>query len=252
MKIGLVLSGGGARGIAHIGVIKALEEMGVTFSILSGTSAGSIVGALYAYGYSPDQIVGFISETRLLKTVRPAWTVKGILNLDGLRQVLLKHIPENSFEALKLPLYIAATELQRARAEYFSQGELIPAILASCCVPIIFDPVAFNGGIYVDGGILDNLPVKPIKDKCDFIIGSHCNFLGSNFDPRNIKLIAERSALMAISGNTVDSKLLCDVLIEPPDLAKVSGSDLSKIKEVFEIGYQYTKENYKKEAFVKS
>jgi NTE family protein len=251
MRIGMVLSGGGARGIAHIGVIKALEEIGLRFSVISGTSAGSIVGALYAYGYSPDQIFGFVNEARFFRTVRPAWTIKGILSLDGLRQVLLRHMPENSFEALKIPLFVAATELRHARTNYFSQGELIPAILASCCVPIIFDPVALNGGVYVDGGVLDNLPAKPIKDHCDFAIGSHCNFLGSDFDPRNIKLIAERSALMAISSNTVESKLLCDVLIEPPDLGKVSGSDLTKAKEIFEIGYRYTKENFKKETFIR-
>lgn len=251
MKIGLVLSGGGVRGVAHIGVIKALEEIGLKFDVLSGTSAGSIVGALYAYGYTPDQIFEFIITTKFFRSVRPAWAWTGILSVHGLRDVLLRHIPENSFEALKHPLHIAATEIREGRIHYFSQGELIPAILASCCVPAIFDPYLFNGGAYVDGGILNNLPVQPLRDQCDFVVASHCNHIGPNFDLKNIKVIIERSLLMAISGNTVASKRMCDVLIEPTDLGKISGFELSRAKELFEIGYKYTKDNFTKESFTK-
>src|SRR5688572_15813507 len=110
MKTGLVLSGGGIRGVAHIGVIKALEELGLTFDMISGTSAGSIVGALYASGYRPQEIYEIIAKTRLFKFMRPAWAWTGILTLSGLRNVLLEFIPENNFQALKKPLYIAATE----------------------------------------------------------------------------------------------------------------------------------------------
>jgi NTE family protein len=88
MKLGLVLSGGGARGVAHIGVLKAIEEMGVKFSMVSGTSAGSIVGALYAYGYPPDEIFKIIKSMSIFKSVRPAWTWAGLLRMDGLKIVL--------------------------------------------------------------------------------------------------------------------------------------------------------------------
>jgi NTE family protein len=249
MKTGLVLSGGGARGISHLGVIKALEEFNVKIDCLSGTSAGSITGALYSYGYKPDEIVKMISATSFARTLKLAWTWTGLLKLDGLRNIILKYIPENSFDALKIPMTFAATEIRKGRIEYFSRGELVPAILASCCVPAVFEPVAIDGGMYVDGGILDNLPVKGIQGQCDFIIGSHCNFIRSEVDLKNFRTVIERSLLMAISGNTSVSKTLCHLLIEPPDLGKYSGFDLSKAQEIFEIGYRYTRENFTPDQF---
>ena len=101
----------------------------------------------------------------------------------------------------------------------------------------------------MDGGILDNLPVKAIYDKCDFIVGSHCNFITSEFDLRNFRTVIERSLLMAINGNTMVSKTLCNVLIEPPDVGKYSGFDLTKAREIFDIGYEYTKRNFTRDQF---
>lgn len=251
MKTGLVLSGGGARGICHLGVIKALEEFNVKIDYISGTSAGSITGCLYSYGYKPEEVLEIITTASITKTVKLAWTWMGLLSLDGLRHLLIKHIPENTFEALKIPVTIAATEIRKGKIEYFTQGELIPAILASCCIPAVFNPVQYNGGLYVDGGVLDNLPVKAIHDKCDFIIGSHCNFIRSDVDLKNLRSVVERSLLMAINGNTTTSKTLCNVLIEPPDIGKFSGFDLGKAKEIFDIGYHYTKENFTADQFLR-
>jgi NTE family protein len=244
MKTGLVLSGGGARGICHLGVIKALEEFGITIDYISGTSAGTITGCLYSYGYKPDEILQMISSASFVKTLKLAWAWTGLLSLDGLRDLLLKFIPENSFDALKIPVTIAATEIRKGKIDYFTQGELIPAILASSCIPVVFNPIQYNGGLYVDGGILDNLPVKGIHDKCDFIIGSHCNFILSDVDLKNFRTVIERSLLMAISGNTTVSKTLCHALIEPPDVGKYSGFDLSKAREIFDVGYIYTRNNF--------
>lgn len=249
MKTGLVLSGGGARGICHLGVLKALEEFEVKIDFISGTSAGSITGCLYSYGYKPDEILTMITSASFARSIKLAWTWMGLLSLDGLQNLLLKHIPENSFNVLKIPVTIAATEIKKGKIEYFTQGELIPAILASCCVPAVFNPVQYNGGLYVDGGVLDNLPVKAIHSQCDFIIGSHCNFISSDVDLKNFRTVIERSLLMAINGNTTVSKTLCNILIEPPGVGKYSGFDLSKAKEIFEIGYQYTKENFSADQF---
>ncbi|HEX5172210.1 MAG TPA: patatin-like phospholipase family protein [Cyclobacteriaceae bacterium] len=244
MKIGLVLSGGGARGLMHLGVIKALEEMGVKFSHISGTSAGSIIGALYAYGYPVDEVFKQIS-TGYFRAVRPAWALSGLLSLQGLRLELLRYMPENSFDALKISLTAAATDLVNGQVKYFDEGELIPAVLASSCVPAVFNPVTVNGVMYVDGGIQDNLPVKPIKDKCDFIIASHCNPIDDHFDRMNIKAIIERSLLIAINGNTTFSKRMCNVLIEPPGIAKFGGFEIGKGKQMLEIGYEFTMKNFK-------
>jgi NTE family protein len=244
MKIGLVLSGGGARGLCHLGVTKALEEAGVKFDFMSGTSAGAVIACFYSYGYKPDEILNIIEGTSLLKSLRPAWTLKGLLKLDNLRALILKYLPENTFESLKIPVTVAATDIKKGKIEYFAQGELVDALLSSCCVPAVFNPITFRGSLYVDGGILDNLPVKAIRDKCDRIIGSHCNFITSEFDVKNIRSVVERSLLMAIHGNTMQNKALCNVLIEPPDAGKFSGFDLGKARELFNIGYAYTKQNF--------
>jgi NTE family protein len=249
MKIGLVLSGGGARGISHIGVLKGLEEIGVRPEVIAGTSAGSIVGSLYAYGYTPDQIITEVLAAKLFRSMRPAWTWTGLLSLEALASSLIKLIPENDFSALKIPMTIAATEIRRGKPDYFSNGELIPAIMASCCIPAVFNPIQLNGGLYVDGGLMDNLPAKSIRDKCDLLIGSHCNYISSEFDVKNFRSVIERSLLIAINGNTMVSKSLCDILIEPPDVGSFSGMDLGRARDLFEAGYKFVIDNFSREDF---
>ena len=246
MKIGIALSGGGARGISHLGVLKALDEFGVHLDYISGTSTGALVGALYSYGLSPEKILELIINTRFFSSLRPAWTWTGLVNMDGLRELILKLIPENNFDALKIPLTIAATNLTKGKAEYFTAGQLIPAVLASCCVPVLFNPVQVNGEVYVDGGVTDNLPSKSIRDKCDLLIGSHCNYVSNEFDVKNFRSVIERSLLMAISGNTTVSKELCDILIEPPGLANISVFDVKNAELLFDIGYEFVIKNYTK------
>jgi len=185
MKLGIVLSGGGARGISHLGVLKALEEYKVKFDCISGASVGALIGAFYSQGYSPEEILNDILTSRFYRSVRPAWRWTGLLSMEGLRDFLLKYLPHNEFESLKIPLVVAATDISHGKTAYFSSGELIPRLLASCCVPAVFSPVQLNGALYVDGGIMDNLPAKPIRQECDFLIGVHCNFLSDEFDARN-------------------------------------------------------------------
>lgn len=249
MKIGLALSGGGARGIAHIGVLKALDGMGINISLLSGTSAGSIVGALYAYGYSPDKIFDIIKNVSIFRSVRPAWTWSGLLTMDGLKELLFHALPENDFKALKIPLRIAATEISKGEVHYFDQGELVPAIVSSCSIPAVFNPVHYNGGTFVDGGLCDNLPSRAMVGSCDFVIGSHCNPISNNFDARNLKVVIERSLLMAINGNTRQSKALCNVVIEPKKLDQFSSFEMARAKEIFDIGYEFTRENFTRKDF---
>lgn len=252
MKRGLVLSGGGARGIAHIGILKALDEMKITFDFISGTSAGSIIGALYAAGHKPDHIFELVKNLSIFKSVRPAFAWTGLLTLDGLKELLLKNIPENKFESLKIPLTVAATDLRNGRLHYFTSGELSTAIVASSSIPAIFNPVQLNGNLYVDGGLLDNLPVRPIRQQCDFIVGCHCNHVSPDFDVTNLKLVVERSLLIAIQANTEISRNLCDLFIEPPRMDRFSSLDLSKAQEIFEFGYRFTKQNFMPHHFEKS
>jgi NTE family protein len=249
MKIGLVLSGGGARGVAHVGVIQALEELGLTFSCVSGTSAGSIVGALYAYGYKPQEMLEIVKHVSIFKAIRPSWTRAGLLTMDGLKDLLLQYMPEDDFKALKIPLTIAATEIREGAVHYFTDGELVPAVMASCSIPALFSPVNYRGGLYVDGGVLDNLPSKPLKPSCDFLVGSDCNHITGDFDAKNIKVVLERTILMAIGANTLSGKALCDVLVEPTGLGHYGAFEIAKAHEIYEFAYRYTKENITKNQF---
>jgi NTE family protein len=245
MKIGLVLSGGGAKGMAHLGIIKALEEFGLKFSAISGTSAGAIAGAFYCSGYKPDEILDIIVSMGFLKSIRPAWAWTGLLRMDGFKDVMEKYIVKRNFEDLKIPLIVSATEIRHGKIVYFDTGELIPAVIASSSIPALFDPAILDGNVFVDGGIMDNLPVRPLVGRCDLIVGSHSNPVEQRFDIKNVKEVTERSLLIAINVNTSHSKALCNLVIEPPELAKFSTFDLAKGKEIFEIGYQYTKKNFK-------
>lgn len=249
MRVGLVLSGGGARGIAHLGAIKALEEWGVRFESISGTSVGAILGALYANGMTPDEILEVILQTNIYRSLRPAWTLKGLLRPDSIRVLLEKHIAHNNFSALKRKLVVVATDLESGKATYFSKGELIPALLASSCVPGMFNPVQIDGKTYVDGGIVDNLPAAILRSESDFVIGLHCNPVVEVPAVNNFKSVIERTLLLAINGNAVPSKALCDVVIEPPDLGRISTFELAKARQLVEIGYKFTKQHFKAQDF---
>ena len=144
-KIGIVLSGGGARGIAHLGVLKALEESGVFPQYISGTSAGSIVGAIYAAGYSPEQIRALMKETTFLRSLSFGWGKQGILNANSIQSVLLKHIHGMQFSDLKKKLWICATNMSDGVCEFFEAGDITEAVLASCAIPIVFTPTRKNG-----------------------------------------------------------------------------------------------------------
>ena len=239
MKIGLSLSGGGARGIGHIGVLKALEEIGIKPHVISGASSGSIVGALYASGLGPDEILAQIIKSKFLTYFRPAFS-NGFINMGHLEKLYLDYFPKNSFESLNIPLIVNATDLNRGRTVYFSSGPLIGPLLASCCIPVMFAPVQFDGYTLVDAGILNNLPVEPLLERCDFIIGVHANPYNSSQALNSIKSVMERSLLLAIHTNVNERIKYCDIFIEPTHLNKFTSFDVGKAKEIFEIGYEYT------------
>lgn len=236
--IGIALSGGGVRGVAHLGVLKALNEAGIYPHHVAGTSAGAIAGTLYCSGYSPDAIFDLIVKTNFFKFLRPAISWKGILKMEVIEPLYGQYIQANDFSELKIPLTIAATNLSKGRIAYFSEGEIIRPLMASTCIPGIFDPITINQSLYVDGGVLNNMPVDPLEEKCDVIIGVNCNHLPEVQDVPNMKKLIERSVIMAMNCNVYNRKPRCDFFIEPPGLAHFGVFDMKKAKEIFDAGYQ--------------
>lgn len=236
--VGLALSGGGARGIAHLGVLKAFDEQGITVSALSGTSAGAIAGSLYANGYPPDEILEIIIKTNFFRLIRPAISKTGILKISSAESVFRKYLPHDSFDKLQIPFFAAATHLRRGETVIFHDGSLIKAIMASSCIPVIFDPVLIEGEYYVDGGVLNNLPAEPLQAVSDLIIGVNTNKVSKDYEPGNVRDLLERILLMAINYNAYDRKKYCHHLIEPSEIYRHSAFDIQHAKTIFKMGYE--------------
>ena len=162
-RTGVVLSGGGARGYAHAGVLKAMEEMDLKPDIISGVSAGAIVGAMYADGNSPDEMFRvFQEEEHFYKFVKLTIPKRGLLRAEGLEEKLRSILKAKKLEDLQIRLIIAAANLNLARVDYFDSGDIIPRVMASSAIPILFNPVEIEGATYINGGMLDNMPVDPL------------------------------------------------------------------------------------------
>lgn len=236
-RTGLVLSGGGARGFAHLGVIKALNDYGIFPDIISGTSAGALVGVLYADGFDPETILKIMNSSSRLNYVRPTVPRAGLLQISGIEKILIENLKARTFEDLKIPLYVAATDLNHGTAVYFSSGELLKPVIASASIPVLFNPVVIDKVHYVDGGVLDNIPIKPIEDKCTFIIGSYVNPVGYEENVTSLVQIAERSFMLNMAKEVTAKQKKFDLFIAPPELKNYKILDPEKAIEVFEIGY---------------
>jgi NTE family protein len=239
--IGLVLSGGGARGFAHLGVLKALNDAGIYPDVIAGTSAGALVGVLYADGYTPDEILKMMNASSSLHYVRPTVPREGLLQISGIERILIENLRAKKFEDLKIPLFVTATDLNNGVAEYFSSGELLRPVIASASIPVLFKPVIINKIHYVDGGVLDNMPIKPIEGQCDFTIGSFVNPTGYEKTVTSLIQIAERTFMLNMSKDLDHKAKKFDVFIAPHELKNYKILDPEKAIEVFEIGYRATK-----------
>jgi NTE family protein len=244
-KIGLVLSGGGARGFAHLGVIQALNESGIYPDVISGTSAGALAGVLYADGYTPKEILKLMNSGSRLDFMRPALPREGLLQLGGIIKILKTSLRANTFEELKIPLYVTATDLNNGKAVYFSKGDLHDRVIASASIPVLFQPVIINNICYVDGGVLDNLPIRPIERKCKFLIGSFVNPVGYMGKISGLINIAERTFMLSMSKEIIEKSKKFDLFVAPLILRNYKILDPEKADELFSVGYEATKEKLK-------
>ncbi len=242
IKIGITLSGGAAKGIAHIGVIKALEENGIHPEIVSGTSAGAIVGALYAAGKSPEEMMQFVHSSSLFKIVKSGFSFNGQMKLTYLKDHLKEYIPKDRFESLQKPLFISATNLITGSADVFSEGELFDPVVASCSIPWLFAPIIINDIPYVDGGVRDNMPAKSIRSKVDFLIGVNVKpKVKATKEELNSKLnISLRVFDLTVWNNIKPNVRILDHYIAPEKLAKFNQFSLKQTNDIYEVGYEST------------
>lgn len=240
MKTALILSGGGARGIAHLGVVQALRERGVQPNVISATSSGAFVGAMLAYGYEPSDILRIIRETSFYPYFRLAIGTSGLLHMRKMEDVFRRFIPENTFESLRIPLVVTATDIVSGEEVHFRSGELAIPVLASCCIPGLFSSMRYQGHELVDGGVLNNLPVEPVMGEAGYLIGSHCNPFSLDKPLKRTTEIVYRSLILAMHTKTKARLAQCDLPIEPPALSRFGIFDFRKAEQLFETGYTFT------------
>ena len=238
MKIGLALSGGGARGIMHLGVIKALAERDIRPHRISGTSAGAISGAMIAHGYSPDEVLEILVKANFFRYFRPSFTKMSLLTMEKVENLYAQHLPHDSFEALEIPLTVCTTDIQVGENVFFDSGRLIRPLMASSCLPGIFEPILYQKRLLVDGAVLNNLPIEPLIGKVDFIIGSNCNTYPLQKPITSMASLLERSLLLSIRSKTYDRLQKCDLTFEPVEVGKYDIFDIRKARDIFKIGYQ--------------
>ncbi len=248
-KNGIVLSGGGTRGFAQLGALKALEEADIKPDIISAVSAGAVVGALYADGKSPEEILKVLTSRRIFSYLDFTIPKTGLIKMTGFENTLKKILKAQNIEDLQIPLLIFAVNINTAEYTLFDKGPLPHIIKASSSIPIIFPPIEIDKEFYCDGGVINNFPVEPLLGKCDRIIGINVNPLGKRKNLDNLKKIAERTFQLSIRSHTMERKDKCDLFIEPEGLDGYGLLELSNAEKIFELGYKATRKLLKEKGW---
>ena len=191
MKIGLALGSGGARGLAHIGVIQALKDSGISIDYIAGSSMGALIGAVFAANQSVDELESMVenfSWKSLLKLFIPTLSRSGIVDGDNIVKFLEEHIAVSTFDQLQIPLSIETTNLKTGELVTINSGEVIPAVRASISIPMIFTPVTLGYRTLVDGGLISPVPVQTVRDMgAEFIIAVNVLAKNKSWDPHEKK-----------------------------------------------------------------
>lgn len=240
-KIGYALSGGGAKGFAHAGAITALQERNIYPDIISGTSAGAVVAAFYASGVSPLDMCEAFKKREVSDLMKVAMSMSGIFKTTKALEFFRQEIPVKNIEDSIIPLRIVATDFDNGKSVTFTEGELAPRVMASSCVPIVFEPIRIDGVHYVDGGVFKNFPVSNIRQECEFVIGINVSPLVANTYKKNILSIADRSYEFLFRANTFKDKELCDLLVEIEEALRYKAFELKSAQKIYQLGYEQMK-----------
>lgn len=239
-KVGLALSGGGARGFAHVGVLRVLGENNIPIDMIAGTSAGSIIGGAYASGMTVAEVEAMSEKTAWMKTIGPTLSFGGMLSNAPMGKFLALHFPVTRFEDLKIPFAAVAFDLATSQTVIFQEdGDLIAAIRASCAVPGIFAPVRDEAGrTLVDGGVLSPMPVETVRDMgADVVIAVDLLSCGSSFaeDSRSSLGIVLQCAMATLRNVAIVEHSTADVVIEP-QIAHLRMDQIGRRQEFIGLG----------------
>jgi NTE family protein len=237
----LALGGGAARGIAHIGILQRLEDVGVTINAIAATSAGALIGALYAAGVSPYAMTDFALSLKWLNLFFPAPTLSGLVSTGGLVKLLRKYCPVSRFEELRIPLAVMVTEFETGSSVALTEGDLLTAVQASCSIPILCRPVKLNGRYYMDGGVVAELPVKAAKMMGKtYVVACDVHHNTTSLKrPRHLLAIGMHLGRIVAQTNANAVKPEADLVISV-DVSGIALTDLHKGKELIQRGRDAT------------
>ena len=242
--IGLALGGGAARGFAHIGVIKALEANGIKPDLVVGTSAGSVIAALYASGYRGtelNRIALTLDEAAITDWALPfSGKFGGMIKGDALQSMVNRLVKNQSIENTPIPLGIVATDLKTGQGVLFQRGDMGQAVRASCSIPGIFQPTIINGHEYVDGGLVSPVPVRYASQMgADFIIAVNISTEPSSQDSSGtVGIILQTTSIMGQSINQFELER-AQVVIRP-ELKGMRGTDFKSRNNAILAGEEAT------------
>ncbi len=245
--IGLALSGGAARGFAHIGVVKVLQQNEIPIAYVTGTSVGSIVGALYCGGYDWQEMIDIAQSLKWQELVSPTLSGMGLVSSKKLEGFMGELLGEMDFDELEIPFRAVAVDISRGEEVVFSSGPVARAVRASSAVPGIFEPLMEDDRALVDGGVMNNLPVALARDMgARKVIAVDLNADRADVaQPVNLLDVTLRSFVMLLNVSSVDGRADADVLIQPK-LDEFSYHDLSVADELVKRGEDAATEVLKK------
>ncbi len=240
-KLGLALSGGAARGFAHIGVIRAFEENGIEIDCISGSSSGALIGLFYASGKSPDEMIEIAGSIKRhkLTAIRPFHFGKA--GLDYVEQLLEQHVVQTTFEELQKPLFVCVTNFQTGRYEIIHTGKILPALRASTAIPVKFGEQVINGVKYIDGGMTNNMPVEPLRECCRTVVGISINPLAYKGGNMKLRHKIMRLTELLLNENEVRRIGWCDYHLEVAGLGEIEFEDYHRTREIHDLGYRAAK-----------
>jgi NTE family protein len=236
LRLGLALGGGFARGLAHLGVLKVLLENQIPIDALAGTSVGSVVAAVFASGCTIEEMIEEARATRWNDVAR--WTIPrlGFATNAPLQALLGRVLHRSRFEELSIPLAIVATDVSTGQAVTFREGDLVPALRASCSFPGLFVPVKYRGRLLVDGALVGSVPVAALRDMgVEKIIGVYLKAGDPRRTPSNVfQVVGQAFQIVASLGQEAWRKA-CDVVIEP-DTTGLGWDDFERADELILAG----------------
>lgn len=237
-KTGFALSGGGARGFAHLGAIQALKEHHITPDIMSGVSAGALAGVFIADGYEPAEIMEIFNEMTFREFTELSLPNHGLFKTSRLEAFVKKYIKATNFEDLKIPLIVTTADFDNGVSVNFCEGPLVTPVVASCSFPIVFSPTLIDGVQYVDGGLFKNFPVSVIREQCEKVVGINVSPVSTKYAKDTLRGVIDKCVQFLLDATTIQDTPLCDLLIKPLEIRKYSIFDVKASKEIYDIGYQ--------------